>query len=65
MVQFMEAAKRAIATGGCFGGLGANPPAAVGWGFGGKAPSRRKHEGLEVEPPALENFAFFWKNNFI
>ena len=35
------------------------------WGFGGKAPSRRRHGGLGAEPPALENFAFFCKNNFI
>ena len=47
------------------GGLGAEPPAARGWGFGGKAPSRRRHGGLGAEPPALENFAFFCKNNFI
>ena len=47
------------------GGLGAKPPAAEGWGFGGKAPSRRRHGGLGAEPPALENFAFFCKNNFI
>ena len=46
-------------------GLGAKPPAAGGWGFGGKAPSRRRHGGLGAEPPALENFAFFCKNNFI
>ena len=25
--------------GGCFGGLGAEPPAAGGWGFGGIAPA--------------------------
>ena len=41
------------------GGLGAKPPAAGGWGFGGKAPSRRRQGGLGAEPPALENFAFF------
>ena len=35
------------------------------WGFGGKAPSRRRHGFLGAEPPALENFAFFCKNNFI
>ena len=29
------------------------------WGFGGKAPSRRRRGGLEALPPALENFAFF------
>ena len=46
--------------GGCFGGLGAEPPAAGGqWGSGGKAPSRRRHGGLGAKPPALENFAFF------
>ena len=43
------------------GGLGAKPPAARGWGFGGKAPSRRRHGGLGALPPALENFAFFAK----
>ena len=41
------------------GGLGAKPPAAGGWGFGGKAPSRRRHGGVGAEPPALKNFAFF------
>ena len=64
--------------GGCFGGLGAEPPAAGGqWGYGKEAPSRRRlgvwgkvlsrrrHGGLGAEPPALENFAFFCKNNFI
>ena len=47
------------------GGLGEKPPAAGGWGFGGKAPSRRRHGGLGAEPPAPEKFAFFCKNNFI
>ena len=28
-------------------------------GFGGKAPSRRRHGGVGAEPPALKNFAFF------
>ena len=35
------------------------------WGSEGKAPSRRRHGGLGAEPPALENFAFFFKNNLI
>ena len=69
---------RNLQWGGCLGGLGAEPPAAGGqwgsggkapsaggWGFGGKAPSRRRHGGLGAETPALENFAFFCKNNFI
>ena len=52
--------------GGCVFGGGVEHPAAGGqWGFGGKAPSRRRHEGLGAEPPALENFAFFCKNNFM
>ena len=46
-------------------GVGAKPPAAGGWGFEGKAPSPRRHGGLGAEPPALENFALFCKNNFI
>ena len=40
------------------GGPGAKPPAAEGWRSGGKAYSRRRHGGLEAEPPTLENFAF-------
>ena len=48
------------------GGLEAKTPAAVGqWGSGGEAPSRRKHGSVGAEPPALENFAFFCKNNLI
>ena len=39
--------------GGCFGGLGAEPQPLEANG------------GLGAEPPALENFAFFCKNNFI
>ena len=50
--------------GGCFLGLGAEPPAAEGqWGSGGEAPSCRRHGGVGAEPPALKNFAFFCKNN--
>ena len=44
--------------GGCFGEDSQ-------WGSGGEAPSRRRHGGLGVEAPALENFAFFSKNNLI
>ena len=64
--------------GGCLGVLGAEPPAAGGqWGSGGEASSFRRlgvwglspqppeARSLGVEPPALENFAFFCKNNFI
>ena len=51
--------------GGLFGGSRDEAPAAGGWGFGGKAPSRRRHGGLGKEPPALKNFAFFCKNNII
>ena len=56
-----------------FGGLGAEHPAAGGqWGSGGEAPSRRRlgvwgqspqlpeARGMGAEPPALENFAFFF-----
>ena len=34
-------------------------------GSGGGAPSRWRHGGVGAEPPALENFACFCKNNFI
>ena len=68
-----QARSQKIAMGACLGGLkaeangglGAKPPAAGGWGFGGSAPSRRRHGGLGAKPLALENFAFFCKNNFI
>ena len=46
---------------GCFGDLGAEPPAAGTWGVGGKAPIRRGNGSLGAEPPALENFSFFAK----
>ena len=60
--------------GGCFEGLGTEPPTAEGqWGSGGEAPSRRKLGvwGQSPQPPeargsgALQNFAFFCKNNLI
>ena len=60
-----QARSQDFAMGGCFEGLGAKPPAAGDWGFGGEAPSRRRHGGLGAEPPTLENFAFFSKSNFI
>ena len=49
----------------CWKPMGPKPPAARGWGFGGKAPSGRRHGGLGADHLALENFAFFCKNNFI
>ena len=56
MQQSMQARSQKFAMGGLFGGLGAESPADGGrWGTG----------GLGAEPPALENFAFFCKNNFI
>ena len=61
-----------FAMGGCFGGLGEEPPAAGGqlgsWGEApscrrlgvwGQSPQRYRHGGLGAEHPALENFAFF------
>ena len=49
-----------------FGGLGVEPLAAGGyWESEGKAPKRRRHGGLGAEPPALVNFAFFFKNILI
>ena len=67
-----------FAMGGLLGGSGGGAPSrrrpmevggsgesAGGCGFGDKAPSRRRNGGLGAEPPALENFAFFCKNNFI
>ena len=37
-----QARSQKFAMGGCFGGLGAKPPAAGGWGSGSGAPSARK-----------------------
>ena len=66
-----------IRHGGYFGSLEAEPPAARGqWGFGGEASSRRRlgvwgrgpqpseAGGMEAEPSALENFAFFLQKLF-
>ena len=41
------------------GGLGAKPPAAGGWGFGGKAPSRRRHGGSGGGAPSARKFCIF------
>ena len=58
--------KFTMGVGGCFGGLGAEPPAAGDqMGSGGETPSRRRHGGLGAEPLALENFGFFCKNVLI
>ena len=51
--------------GDCFEGLGAKPPAAGAWGFGGEAASSRKYEGLGAEPQRLKILHFFFKNNLI
>ena len=56
---------RNLQLGGCVWWVVEHPAAEGQWGFGGKAPSRRRQGGLGAEPPALENFAFFCKNNFI
>ena len=56
------------AMGGCFGGLGAEPPAVTSqWGFGGKAPSRWRFRG---KAPShhwrhTRKFCIFLQNNFI
>ena len=52
--------------GGCFGGRGAEIPAAGGqMGSGGETPSSRRHGGMGAEPLALNNFGFFCKSNLI
>ena len=58
---FLQARSQKFAMGGCFGGLGALSPAAGGWGFGGSAPSHRRHGGLGAEPPGLKILHFFAK----
>ena len=45
------------------GGGAVQPPEAGG--LGAKSPVAGGTGGLGAEPPALENFAFFCKNNFI
>ena len=66
-----QARSQKFAIGGLFWGsgggawAGGEAPSAGGWEFGGKAPRRWRHGGLGMEPPALENFAFFCKNNLI
>ena len=50
---------------GCYGSLGADAqPTEAILGLGG-APSRRRNEGLGVEPPVLKSFNFLGKNNLI
>ena len=43
------------------GGLGAKPPAAGGWGFGGNAPSRRRHGVWGRSPQRSKILHFFAK----
>ena len=64
-MKSFQARSQKFAMGGLFWGSGGAALAAGGWGFWGKAPSHRRHGGVGAEPPALENFAFFCKNNKI
>ena len=57
MFDNIQARSQKFAMGGCLGGLGAEPPEANGV-LGAKPPAAGGTE-------ALENFAFFCKNNFI
>ena len=43
------------------GGLGAKPLAAGGWGFGGEAPSRRRHGVWGLRPQRSKILQFFAK----
>ena len=67
-----QARGQKFAMGGYFGGLGAEPPAAGGqWGskgeapsclrlgVWGKAPSRRRHEGMGRSPQRSKSLHFF------
>ena len=52
--------------GGCFGVLGAKPPAAgCQWGSGGEASSRRRLGVRGQSPKRSKILHFFCKNNFI
>ena len=66
MLSLVQGRSQKFTMGGCFGGLGAEPPAAGGqMGSGGETPSRWRHGGLGAQPLALNNFGFFCKNNLI
>ena len=66
MLSLVQARSQKFTMGGCFGGLGVEPPAAGDqMGSGGETPSRRRHRGLGAKPLALNNFEFFCKNNLI
>ena len=66
MLSLVQARSQKFTMEGCFGGLGAEPPAAGGqMGSGGETPSHRRHGGLGAEPLALNNFGFYCKNNLI
>ena len=57
----LQARSQKLTMGGCFGDLEAKPPAAGGWGFGGKAPSRRRHGGWGRSPQRSKILHFFAK----
>ena len=49
-----QARSQKFAMGGCFGGLGAEPPAAGRqWGVGGQSPQPPEAGGLGAKPPAV------------
>ena len=45
--------------GGCFGGLGAEIPAAGGWGFRGQSPQLPEARGSGGEAPSARKFCIF------
>ena len=76
--ELTQARSQKFAMGGCFGVLGRSPqppdanggleaklPAPEAGGSGAKPPAAGGTGAWGREPPALENFAFFCKNNFI
>ena len=62
MLFLVQARSQKFAMGGFFGGLGAEPQPLEAGGLGAKPPASG---GTEVwgRAPALNNFAFFCKNN--
>ena len=49
----------------CLPRQGSLPPDPLPPAAGGEDPCRGRHGGLRAKPPALEIFAFFYKNNLI
>ena len=59
MIRFRRASKNVSWGKGVFRGFGEHPLFAEDWRLENNASSRRRHGGLEAEPPGLKNCVTF------